>query len=150
MAHRFDNFDDAFAELSDDFDPVKTWHTTAGTHAQAAFDGCPDPVDRTHFYRLYDAVQSIRSCLTVLLNLTRDTWDQSSFWESVYWANKDVPAGPEYELTLIKMIEAYIKADDDHRSAQRLLFDAYQASMYDKPFDREYHAQWIQRFRSWA
>ncbi len=56
----------------------------------------------------------------------------------------------EYELTLVKMIEAYIAADDDHRSAQRLLFDAYQASMYDKPFDQEYHALWIQRFRSWA
>ncbi len=53
------------------------------------------------------------------------------------------------ELTLIQMIEAYINADDDARSAHRLLLDAYQASMYDKPFDREYHALWIQRFRSW-
>ncbi len=58
--------------------------------------------------------------------------------------------GAGYELTLVKMIEAYIDADDDHRSAQRLLFDAYQASMYDKPFDQEYHALWIQRFRSWV
>ena len=52
----------------------------------------------------------------------------------------DLEVGAGYELTLIKMIEAYIDAPDDARSAQRLLFDAYKASMYDKPFDREYHA----------
>ena len=59
-------------------------------------------------------------------------------------------AAGTYDLTLVKMIEAYIDADDDHRSAHRLLLDAYQVSMYDKPFDREYHALWIQRFRSWT
>ena len=147
MAHRFDNFDDAFAEWTGYFDAFKNWVATAGTHAQAAFDGCPNPVDRTHFYRLYDAVQSIRSALTVLTNTTWPTWDTSNFYESIYWANKDASA--DYELTLVNMIQAYIDADDDHRSAQRLLFDAYQASMYDKPFDKEYHALWIQRFRSW-
>ena len=62
----------------------------------------------------------------------------------------DLQNGGEYELTLVKMIEAYINGDDDHRSAHRLLLDAYQASMYDKPFDQEYHASWVQRFRSWT
>ena len=56
---------------------------------------------------------------------------------------------PEYELTLVKFIAAYIDAEDDHRSAHRLLLDAYQASMYDKPFDLEYHKTWIRRFLSW-
>jgi len=55
----------------------------------------------------------------------------------------------EHDLSLVKWIEWYIDAKDDHRSAHRLLLDAYQASMYDKPFDKEYHASWIQRFRSW-
>lgn len=57
-------------------------------------------------------------------------------------------AGGE-DFTLLTFIEAYIKADDDHRSAHRLLLDAYQASMYDKPFDMEYHKNWVTRFKQW-
>ncbi len=56
----------------------------------------------------------------------------------------------DYELTWLKVIEAYIGANDDHRSGWQLLVDAYQASMYDKPFDLEYHTMWVQRFKSWA
>lgn len=84
-------------------------------------------------------------------------WTQSSgFWriislvDGIHTDFDELCNGDPYELTLIKMIEAYIAADDDHRSAHRLLLDAYQASMYDKPFDKEYHAAWIRRFRSWA
>ena len=49
----------------------------------------------------------------------------------------------------LDIIEAYINAHDDHRSAWQLLTDAYKASMYDKPFDLEYHTMWVQRFKSW-
>lgn len=56
----------------------------------------------------------------------------------------------EHDMSLVKWIEWYINSNDDHRSAHRLLLDAYQASMYDKPFDQEYHNSWVQRFRSWA
>ena len=148
MAHRFDNFDDAFEEWSGWFASLKTLYATAGSQLFAAYDGCPDPVDRYHFYRMYAAIQTMRNMFVTLTNLTQSTWDRSSLYESVYWANKDASA--DYELTLINMIQAYIDAHDDHRSAHRLLLDAYQASMYDKPFDKEYHAGWIQRFRSWA
>ena len=48
------------------------------------------------------------------------------------------------------VIEAFINTKDDIRSGWVLLTDAYRASMYDKPFDAEYHALWIKRFRSWA
>jgi len=58
--------------------------------------------------------------------------------------------GGDYELTMFKIIEAYLKAPDVARSGYQLLVDAYQVSMYDKPFDREYHALWIQRFKSWT
>lgn len=62
---------------------------------------------------------------------------------------EELEPSPPYTLTLIKFIEAYINAEDDHRSAHRLLLDAYQASMYDKPFDMEYHKNWVQRFKQW-
>ena len=150
MAHRFDNFDDAFAAWSGRYATIKTHWANTNTNMNLAYTGCPDPVDRTHFYHMYAALQSIQLFLTALTNHSWPTSEQSDFYESMYWAGQTEAVAEPYELTLVKMIEAYINADDDHRSGHRLLLDAYQASMYDKPFDQEYHAAWIQRFRSWV
>jgi len=78
-------------------------------------------------------------------------YGHTSSFNYTYWIN--VHQGLynwEHDMSLVKMIEYYINANDDARSAQRLLYDAYKASMYDKPFDQEYHNTWIQRFRSWT
>ena len=150
MAHRYDNFDDAY-------DGWVLWWNALQTQMQGCFDKFTtaksygnDPVQIYEFLLLCGSVEHLWYAVRYLGELWTAAPDQSSLYESVYWANKDAPGGEVYELTLIKMIEAYVAADDDHRSAQRLLFDAYQASMYDKPFDKEYHALWVQRFRSWT
>jgi len=59
---------------------------------------------------------------------------------------------PEYELTITKLIQSFIHPDtiDAERSIWMSLTDAYRASMYDKPFDPQYHAAWVRRFKSWA
>lgn len=57
--------------------------------------------------------------------------------------------GAEYELTLTKMLGAYIAAPDIDRRSHRYLLDAFSASLYDKPFDLSYHTEWVQRFKSW-
>jgi len=150
MAHRWDNFDDAFDYYSGKFANLKTAYAAIVTNMNLAHTGCPDPVDRTHFYHMYAAISYIQGFLTTLTGHTWPDWQGSGLFECLYWLDQEHGGGDPYELTLVKMIEAYIAADDDHRSAQRLLFDAYQASMYDKPFDQEYHNSWVQRFRSWA
>ena len=53
------------------------------------------------------------------------------------------------DFTMLILLQAFIDAEDDHRSAWQLLTDAYHASMYDKPFDLNYHTTWVERFRSW-
>ena len=53
------------------------------------------------------------------------------------------------EFTILALIAAYTNAEDDHRSAWQLLTDAFKASMYDKPFDLEYHKTWVARFKEW-
>ena len=147
MAHRFDNFDDAFAEWTGFFDSFKNWVATAGTHAQAAFDGCPNPVDRTHFYRLYDAVQSIRSALTVLTNTTWPTWDTSNFYESIYWANKDASA--DYELTLFKMVNAMLDGLPPEIELFVGITDAYRQSIWNRPFNQQLFANLARSFETW-
>ena len=61
----------------------------------------------------------------------------------------DLCTGEAYELTLQKMLGAYIAAPDLDRRSHRYLLDAFSASLYDKPFDETYHAEWVQRFLSW-
>jgi len=150
MAHLYDNFDDAFAAFTADWQVNQDLHIDGRGDADTAYNANNNPVELFEFQSLCLAVISMSNLIWNLIDIRESAPDRSAFCESIYWANKDVPAVAEYELTLVKMIEAYINADDDHRSAHRLLLDAYQASMYDKPFDKEYHALWVQRFRSWA
>lgn len=149
MVHRYADFDDAFADWDNTFASCQNWWNTTLTHMNAAFDGCPDPVDRTHFYRLHGAVGALRSMLSVLMGMTRSAWDQSSFYESMYWAGQPGEAPDEYELTLIKMLGAYIAAPEIDRRSHRYLLDAFRASMYNKPFDLSYHTEWVRRFATW-
>lgn len=149
MGHRYDNFGAAYNDFKDEFAAIKQKLDWAGTNASAALSGVSDPVDKTHFGYLVYAVQLIQQAFVLMGDYTESIYNHSHFYESVFWAAQPGEAPEEYELTLIKIIEAYLDANDDARSAQRLLFDAYKASMYDKPFDEEYHALWIQRFQSW-
>ncbi len=129
---------------------IKSGASSFVTYYNRAMDHHSDAV--THWGLLEDhlAIEDILSELYDIRQMGSQWggWDPYSYEGPIWWYLKNCVA--EYDLTLVKIIEAYIAADDDHRSAHRLLLDAYQASMYDKPFDQEYHASWIQRFRSWA
>ena len=65
-----------------------------------------------------------------------------------WWYLTNCVAGVSLEAMIAAVIAP--EAHDDHRSAWILLWDAYRASMYDKPFDQEYHNAWVQRFKSWT
>lgn len=137
MAHRFDNFDDAFEEWSGYFASLKTLYATAGSQLFAAYDGCPDPVDRYHFYQMYAAIQTMRNMFVTLTNLTSATWDRSSLFESMYWGNKDVAAA---DVTMGAMTSAMITATDDEYKYFIGLIDAFRVGLWNKPFNAEYFA----------
>lgn len=150
MAHLYDNFDAAYAALCSDWQTNQDLHIEGRGWADDAFNEGNSPVLLYEFQALCLSVMNMYNLIWNLFDIRETGPDQSDIYESIYWAAQSGNGGDPYELTLVKMIAAYIDAHDDHRSAHRLLLDAYQASMYDKPFDREYHALWIQRFRSWA
>lgn len=146
-------FDDYLSDFYTQYDNARAWGAscdTDTTNAEIYYAGADD----------HAALGSLISAVRKLVDSWLIWFDTYTFPYPRYNLVKlldligefmaDPPVGDPYELTLIKMIEAYIDADDDHRSAHRLLLDAYQASMYDKPFDQEYHTNWVQRFRSWA
>ena len=55
-------------------------------------------------------------------------------------------------VTLEAMIQAVISpvALDVDRQVWVLLWDAYRATMYEKPFDLTFHSYWIKQFMTWT
>lgn len=125
----------AFDELDDAEEDVQT-----------AYLYWLDNDDRLALNFVIQSAANLVDCVQYIMDKNYPTGGQYSI---INFLNLHTAGGEEYQLTLIKFIEAYINADDDHRSAHRLLLDAYQASMYDKPFDMEYHKNWVARFRQW-
>jgi len=106
-----------------------------------------------HYYagEDHEAIADILSALSdtaYVADLGYGSWEPYPVGGPLFQWLKHYGGGEE--LTLLAFIEAYIEADDDHRTALQLLFDAFQASMYSKPFDMEYHKNWVRRFTSWA
>ncbi|MBA7652689.1 hypothetical protein ES703_60528 [subsurface metagenome] len=99
---------------------------------------------------IINSVGQLCHCIKWLLDYGWPSMDDFSIIQFLedHTIAEAAPADP-FELTWLKVIEAYIAAEDDHRSAFQLLTDAYKASMYDKPFDLQYHKDWVQRFKSW-
>ncbi len=150
MAHRYANFDDAYDEMLVWWPGMKLFYSDGESHVINASQLYNDPVQYYEFGLLCTGVLKLFQVVNYLLHTWESAADQSPFYEALYWAAQSGDGGDPYELTLVKMIGAYTHAHDDHRAGLLMLMDAYRASMYDKPFDREYHALWIQRFKSWA
>jgi len=147
------DYEDFVTRIDDMCVGARYWSHDAEQNMTAAIYQWGLGNDHLCLFETMKTAQSLQKCTDYLApfkNLLYGLWNLERLGNGILDDFTNLCNGEEYELTLVKMIEAYIAADDDHRSAQRLLFDAYQASMYDKPFDKEYHANWVQRFRSWA
>lgn len=146
-------YDDRLAMLAAQWDYLDDNHGYATTHGVEAFTEWFAGNDHAAIGKLINQTGKFLKMWRVLIWKTPAPYDYYNIplmFGLIGDAIGDVP--PEYELTVIKMIAAFVDPDtvDDHRHAWMLLTDAYRASMYDKPFDMEYHADWVQRFRSWA
>ncbi len=149
MAHRYSNFNDAYSGWVLWWNALQTQMTGCFDKFTSAKGYGNDPVQIYEFLLLCGSVEHLWYAVRYLGELWQSAPDQSSLYESVYWAYKDVPNGGEYELTLNKMLGAYISADELERRNHLLLTDAFRATMFDKPFDKEYHAFWVRTFKSW-
>jgi len=98
---------------------------------------------------VYECLTDVKNAMTYTNNAIRYLISYSPIYTPKY----TIPYWMQHfgggEITIVDLIAAYIDAEDDHRSAWQLLTDAYKASMYDKPFDLEYHKTWVQRFMQW-
>jgi len=150
MSYPYDSWEDIDWYLYDSFDDAKDANESARTAIDALTGNISEPVAQIEGNTIVYALRQLSICLDKFGGFDKSSWNYSYLYKSIYLAWLECDPLPPDPPTLIDFIEAYINADDDHRSAHRLLLDAYQSSMYDKPFDQEYHAQWVKRFRSWT
>ena len=140
MAHRWSNFDDSFDDFSDKFATLKVNAAGIVTNMNLAYTGCPDPVDRTHFYHLYAAISQIQNFLQTLTTHSWSTWQGSGLFESLYWLDQEHAAGGEYELTMADILSVMLSATDEEYAKFIGLVDAYRIGLWNKPFNSEFYA----------
>lgn len=145
MAHLYDNFDTAFAAFAAKFANAKQQKDYALTNAQAAYAGASDPVDKTHFGFLCYAVECLCNAFNHLARLNATNYDQSYFYESIYWAGQGDGA-PEYELTMDKILTA-IWETDKLRSFHFINYiDAMRASIWNIEIYETHLEEWYRHF----
>ncbi len=139
----WDTKDDALVYIAQAYNLASYYSTEANVHTYHAWQHMESFETAAAVKDIISALYSQHACNDNVLSKWVDY--EPSYAVPYFLANY---AGGE--LTIIDLLAAYIDAEDDHRSAWQLLTDAYKASMYDKPFNKEYHSTWIQRFRSWV
>lgn len=149
MAHKYSDFDSAFNDLKAGYPAAKLALERALSNAQAAYAGASDPVDKTHFGFATYAIEQLVLAVRQLGDYIESAWDRSHLYESIYWANKDVPSPPEYELSMLKILAAMAIASPDELETFIALVDAYRAAMWNRPFREEYFATYVRFFKQW-
>lgn len=110
MAHKYDNFTDAFYDMYRKYADAKKYKGYALTNAQQAYSGASDPVDKTHFGYLCYAVECLCVVFNNLADLTETSYDQSHLYESIYWAAQGDAPDP-YVLTMDKILDVIWESD---------------------------------------
>lgn len=135
VAHKYSDFDSAFADLTDLYEHIQTHVNNASSEANNSFIGVSDPVDKLHFGFLVSAVLQIVRGIGHFLDNTESSWEESHFYESIYWANKDAPAAEEYVLTFEKIVEVWIADDFAGRALTIATIDRMRQILWDEPFN---------------
>ena len=104
------------------------------TNAQQAYIEASDPVDKNHFGWATYAIECLVVAMRLMGGYAESAYDQSYFYEVVYWANKDAATPPEYELTWQKICEAWAANDFEGRAVTIAFIDRMRQILWDEPF----------------
>lgn len=141
MAHKYSNFASANSDLTGEFADVKEKLEWAMTNAQQAYAECSDPVDKNHFGWATYAIECLVVAMRGLGDFAEEAYDQSHFYEALYWAAREPTNGDPYVLTWKKICEAWAVNDFEGRAVTIGFIDRMREMLWDEPFS----AQWAAR-----
>ena len=145
MAHKYTDFDSAYAAFAARFANAKQQKDNALTNAQAAYSGASDPVDKTHFGFLCYAVECLCNTFNHLARLNDTAYDQSYLYEAIYWAGQS-GGGDPYVLTMDKILEAMWDTDRLRSFHFINYIDAMRAGIWNTEIYETHLQEWYRHF----
>jgi len=146
MAHKYSTFSAAFSDLSSKFGTVKQYTDWATQNAQDAYSGASNPVDKTHFGMATYAIECIANAVRQLCYLIGTDYQQSYFFESIYWAYwGNVGAG----VSMDDILNAMLAAKFEELQKFIGIEDAYRVALWNAPFNADFYAALARGFQKW-
>ena len=146
------DYDDFISRIDTALVGARFWNYTAENYYTAAKYEYDTGNDHAAMFEMLGMLFSLQKSVDYLApyrNLLYGLWNLERLGDGIKDDFINLCNGAEYELTLTKMLGAYIAAPEIDRRSHRYLLDAFKASMYNKPFDLSYHTEWVRRFESW-
>ena len=141
VGHKYSNFDDAYDDFASAWGIIKQRIGWALTSAQAAYGEWDCDCGTTSIGYVSYAAECNAVALQNLVDSLETTYGGSHLYESIYWANKDVPDPPEFELTYIKICEAWAVNDFEGRGLTIAFIDRMRQLLWDEPFKIQWAAR---------
>lgn len=135
VAHKYDNFDDAFNDLKNGFDEVKQYVEWSFLNTQFASAEWDCSCGGTSIGALCWAIDCLSIAMRHLTDCTETRWYKSHLYEAIYYAGQAGEAPPEYELTWRKICEALAKDDFEGRYWTIAIIDHMRTLIWNKPFN---------------
>lgn len=146
MPHKYSNFSIPFGELISKYGVTKQALEWAYTNAHEAYIGASDPVDKLHFGYATYAIEQVVAAMRYLGDYTEASYDQSHFFESMYWSWWAPKAAT---ITMDSILAAMVAATPEQVTYFVGLADAYRQSIWNKPFNSEFFAALARGFQEW-
>ena len=140
MAHKYNNFADAFDDNRSKFSSIKTNRTNAYNAAAALWTHATSSEWQDAFWDTKLAIQALAAAVYLLIDGAASNYQQSYYYESFYWAGQEPSGIAEYELTWQKICEAWVANDFEGKEWTIAVIDRMRTLMWDKPFDIKWAA----------
>jgi len=146
MAHLYSNFAAAYAANNARFSNIKSNRLNVYNSSSAMWNHATLSEWQNAFYDCYLALNSTAACIYDMANCAATSYDQSWYYESWYWANKDIPSA---DPTMQQIINAMFLANPTQVTSFVGLMDAYRQSIWNAPFNAEMWAAVARGFMQW-
>jgi len=137
MAHKYDNFADAFEALIHYWETSQTYIETGLTEQGLGLMDWAMGKDHDAIGHLCTAVYWSLMSTRALAQLAASASDQSELMESIYWSASG--AEPS-EVTMDAVLLAMLTAQPDELKRFIGLVDAYRSALWNEPFNAAFYA----------
>lgn len=144
MAHKYNNFADAFADFTNNYSKVRQQLTWGYNLIWDGYDEWADATTKPQVYKIVCGINNALSAFHYLMGTPALSWEDAWLYECFYWLQQETGA--------IDMA-AILNAMENAKPHQPLLFmgyvEAYKASVWNATFDERFFADLVKKWSIW-